>query len=132
MGEFLWWKICNGQYFTMQEKILNYNYTVDPDSDTAAANVLRFVGKQKKVLEIGAGPGSILRVLQDINQCNITAIEIHPDYIEELKQFCSSVISADLNNPHWYKIFSEEQSQVLSPNQKKKLQSYLRNWGLHV
>jgi 2-polyprenyl-3-methyl-5-hydroxy-6-metoxy-1,4-benzoquinol methylase len=111
---FGWGNFCDGKYvmdnnFTMQEKTLNYNYTVDPNSDTAAANVLRFVGKQKKVLEIGAGPGSILRVLQDINQCNITAIEIHPDYIEELKQFCSSVISADLNNPQWYKIFSEEQ-----------------------
>jgi 2-polyprenyl-3-methyl-5-hydroxy-6-metoxy-1,4-benzoquinol methylase len=93
----------------MQEKQLNYTYAVDPDSDTAAANVLRFVGNQKKVLEIGAGPGSILHVLKDLNHCDITALEVFPDYVEKLKEFCPSVISADLNDPHWNKIFSEEQ-----------------------
>jgi 2-polyprenyl-3-methyl-5-hydroxy-6-metoxy-1,4-benzoquinol methylase len=93
----------------IQEKQLNYTYAVDPNSDTAAANVLRFVGKHKKVLEIGAGPGSILQVLQDINQCNITAIEVYPDYIAKLKEFCPNVISADLNDPQWNKIFAEDQ-----------------------
>lgn len=93
----------------MQEKQLNYTYAVDPNSDTAAANVLRFVGNQKKVLEIGAGPGSILHVLKDLNHCDITALEVFPDYVEKLKEFCPNVISADLNDPHWNKKFSEEQ-----------------------
>jgi len=92
----------------VQEKQLNYTYPVDPDSDTAAANVLRFVGKQKKVLEIGAGPGSILRILQEVNQCDTTALEVHPDYVDKLKEFCSNVISSDLNDPRWNESFSED------------------------
>lgn len=93
----------------MKENILNYVYAVNPDSSTAAANILKFVGKRKKVLEIGAGPGSITRVLQDINQCNMTALEVHPDYVEKLKEFCHQVINADLNDPHWNKVFSVNQ-----------------------
>ncbi len=91
----------------MQEKTLNYTYAVDPDSDTAAASILKFVGKHKKVLEIGAGPGSVTRVLQDLNQCNVTALEVYPEYIERLKEFCPEVIGADLNDPHWHKLFTE-------------------------
>ncbi len=85
----------------MQEKQLNYTYEVDPNSDTAAASILKFVGKHQKVLEIGAGPGSITRALQDINQCILTAIEVYPDYITKLQEFCPNVISADLNDPQW-------------------------------
>ena len=85
----------------MQEKKLNYTYDVDPNSDTAAASILKFVGKHKNVLEIGAGPGSITRALQDINQCTLTAIEVYPDYIAKLKEFCPNVIGADLNDPQW-------------------------------
>jgi 2-polyprenyl-3-methyl-5-hydroxy-6-metoxy-1,4-benzoquinol methylase len=94
----------------MKEKQLNYTYDIDPNSDTAAASVLKFVGKHKKVLEIGAGPGSITRALQDINQCTLTAIEVYPDYITKLKEFCSNVISADLNDPQWCQEVSKNQS----------------------
>jgi 2-polyprenyl-3-methyl-5-hydroxy-6-metoxy-1,4-benzoquinol methylase len=93
----------------MEEKQLNYTYDVDPNSDTAAASILRFVGNHKKVLEIGAGPGSITRALQDINQCILTAIEIDLDYIAKLKEFCHNVISADLNNPQWCEQVSKHQ-----------------------
>ena len=40
-----------------------YNYEIDESGDTAPANVLRFVGNNKQVLEIGAGPGSISRLM---------------------------------------------------------------------
>jgi 2-polyprenyl-3-methyl-5-hydroxy-6-metoxy-1,4-benzoquinol methylase len=93
----------------MQEKKLNYTYTIDPKSNTTGAKVLEFVGKQKKVLEIGAGPGSITHVLQDINKCNVTALEVFPDYVEKLKEFCPDVISADLNDPQWNNNFTEDQ-----------------------
>ena len=93
----------------MQEEKLNYTYDVDPNSDTAAASILRFVGNHKTVLEIGAGPGSITRALQDINQCMLTAIEVDPNYVAKLKEFCLNVISADLNDPEWCKKISGNQ-----------------------
>jgi 2-polyprenyl-3-methyl-5-hydroxy-6-metoxy-1,4-benzoquinol methylase len=98
----------------MKEKKLNYTYEIDSNSDTAAANILRFVGTQKNILEIGAGPGSITHPLQEINHCNVTALEIHPDYIEKLKEFCPNVISADLNDPQWsMKNFKNEKFDVV-------------------
>jgi 2-polyprenyl-3-methyl-5-hydroxy-6-metoxy-1,4-benzoquinol methylase len=78
-----------------------YRFNVDPDSDTAAANVLRFVGRDKKVLEIGAGPGSISRPLQEFNGCRVSAIEIDEKSVEILRGFCEEVWRRDLNDPAW-------------------------------
>jgi 2-polyprenyl-3-methyl-5-hydroxy-6-metoxy-1,4-benzoquinol methylase len=93
----------------ISEKSLNYIYPIDPESDTAGANVLRLVGNNKKVLEIGAGPGSVLKVLQEINHCDMTAIEIYPKYVEKLKEICQKVIVADLNDTNWNKVIDENQ-----------------------
>ncbi len=78
-----------------------YRYNVDPLSDTAAANVLRFVGRDRSVLEIGAGPGSIARPLVELNNARLTALEIDPSSVEILKQFCKRVIQHDLHDPAW-------------------------------
>lgn len=78
-----------------------YRFEVDPESDTAAANILRLVGHNKRVLEIGAGPGSIARPLSVHNQCRVTALEIDPNCIPILEAFCERVIQADLNSPTW-------------------------------
>ncbi len=82
-----------------------YNYTIDQSSNSAAANVLRFVGRDKTVLEIGAGPGSISRVLAESNGCEVTAIELDPSSVQILRTFCKDVVHADLNNPDWSKAF---------------------------
>ena len=78
-----------------------YRYSVDPASDTAAANVLRFVGLEKKVLEIGAGPGSLARPLVEINRAKLTALEIDAASVKILEGFCERVIQQDLNDPTW-------------------------------
>ena len=78
-----------------------YRFSVDPNSDTAAANVLRFVGRDKKVLEIGAGPGSISRPLQEFNGCRVSAVEIDEKSVEILKGFCEQVWRRDLNAADW-------------------------------
>ena len=78
-----------------------YTYSVDPGSDTAAANVLRFVGHGQNVLEIGAGPGSIARVLVERNQARLTALEVDQDDVAILQGFCDRVVQHDLNDPAW-------------------------------
>lgn len=85
---------------------LTYEYQVDADSDTAAARVVRFVGREKRVLEIGAGPGSITSVLKARNNCRVTAIELDPRSIEKLKSFCDEVYRQDLNDPGWTQVVS--------------------------
>lgn len=90
-----------------------YVFDVDPESDTAAANVLRLVGTGKDVLEIGAGPGSIARPLIEKNGCRVTALEADPKCLPILRKFCVDVIHGDLNRPDWDKSFSGRSFDVI-------------------
>jgi len=90
-----------------------YVFEVDPESDTAAANVLRLVGKNKDVLEIGAGPGSIARPLIERNGCRVTALEADPKCLPILRTFCIDVIHGDLNQPDWDSSFSGRSFDVI-------------------
>lgn len=78
-----------------------YEYRVDITDDSAAARVVRMVGERKRVLEVGAGPGSITRMLRDCGDCRVTALEIDSDAIDSLKPICEQVYQTDLNNPAW-------------------------------
>lgn len=79
----------------------NYEYEVDLHGDSAPARVIRMVGDDKSVLEIGAGPGSITKHMKATGNCKVVALEIDEDAIIRLEPFCEAVYRADLNNPTW-------------------------------
>lgn len=79
----------------------NYEYDVDIKSQTAPANVVRLVGENKQVLEIGCGPGSITKILKDQNGCKVTGLELDPEAIEKVTPYCTQVFQADLNSSDW-------------------------------
>jgi 2-polyprenyl-3-methyl-5-hydroxy-6-metoxy-1,4-benzoquinol methylase len=79
----------------------NYEYQVSPEADSAPARVIRMVGTGKRVLEMGAGPGSITKLLSSASGCRVTALEIDQGAIEKLRAFCDSVYQADLNQEGW-------------------------------
>ena len=76
-----------------------YEYKVNADS--AGSKVLRMVGSDKRILEIGAGPGSITSLLKNENNCRVTAVELDKEAIIKLSQFCEQVYSCDLNDSVW-------------------------------
>lgn len=78
-----------------------YEYTVDVHGDTAPARVVRLIGREKKVLEIGAGPGSIARLLRDHGNCQVTGLEVDPKAIKKLAMCCERVYQVDLNDTSW-------------------------------
>lgn len=79
-----------------------YTYPVDlGDENQAASHVVRLVGTGKTVLEVGSGPGSIIRYLKDPGQCRITAIEIDPAAAALVAPYCEAVLDSDLNDPRW-------------------------------
>lgn len=84
-----------------------YEYSVNLRAESAAAKVVRMVGKNKRTLEIGAGPGSITRLLKEHGGCQITAIELDETAIRKLKPFCEKVYQCDLNVPSWVSQVSE-------------------------
>jgi 2-polyprenyl-3-methyl-5-hydroxy-6-metoxy-1,4-benzoquinol methylase len=84
-----------------------YEYKVNPEANSAAAKVVRQVGSNKRVLEIGAGPGSITRLLKDRGGCRVTAIELDAEAIEKLTPFCERIYQCDLNDANWPSIVSD-------------------------
>lgn len=92
----------------MAEKKHTYYYDIDLDSDVAPARVLRMIEPGARVLEIGAGPGSITRHLVDTLKCSVVALEVEPTAIEILKQHVTRVHAADLNDPAWPEVIRNE------------------------
>lgn len=78
-----------------------YEYKLDINGFSAPATVVRMVGKGRRVLEIGAGPGSITRILREHNNCTVTAVEFDQEAIKKLSLFCDRVYQCDLNNKAW-------------------------------
>lgn len=85
----------------MKQERHNYEYQVGTDADSAPARVVRIVGEGKRVMEIGAGPGSITRLLTSVSNCRVTALEIDSEAIKKLAPFCERVYQVDLNDKRW-------------------------------
>lgn len=77
-----------------------YDYSVDTESRSAPAHVLRLAGEDKRVLELGCGPGSITKLLA-ARGCSIVGVEIDPDAIKRVSSHCERVVQANLNEESW-------------------------------
>ena len=55
--------------------------------------------KVKTVLEIGAGPGSITRILREYNGCRVTAIELDEEAIEKAFTILRTRVSRRFKQP---------------------------------
>lgn len=85
-----------------------YEYKIDINNGSAAAAVIRMVGMNKRVLELGAGPGSMTRILRDHNNCKVSAIEIDENAIEKLFPVCEHVYQCNLNDHAWHTLLSND------------------------
>ena len=77
-----------------------HKYQYIPDSHTAAAKAVAMVGVNKRVLELGPGPGAVTKLLKE-NDCAITALELDSQAIQVVSEYCEKVFACDLNNPEW-------------------------------
>jgi 2-polyprenyl-3-methyl-5-hydroxy-6-metoxy-1,4-benzoquinol methylase len=78
-----------------------YDYETGLDSDSGPSRVIRIVGQNKRVLEVGSGPGSITKLLASESGCRVTALDIDAISLESLAPYCDRVCQADLNDPAW-------------------------------
>lgn len=95
----------------MNQKKHVYDYDIDLASDTAPARVLGMVRRGSKVLEIGAGPGSITRHLARTLDCQVDALEIDPSAIELLKSYGLNAYLSDLNTAGWSHSIAEKRGR---------------------
>lgn len=83
----------------MNDKRLKYEYHLGTDS--AGERVVRIIGEDKRVLELGPGPGTITRILSKESNCRVTALEIDAEAVKKLAPYCERVYQADLNDADW-------------------------------
>lgn len=62
--------------------------------------LLEWVGRGKRVLEVGCSTGYISRLLAE-RGCVVTGIEIDPAAAERARAHCREVLVLDLNSPLW-------------------------------
>lgn len=92
----------------MTEERHKYEYQVTLDADSGPARVVRLVGENKRVLEIGSGPGSITRLLTMVSKCRVTALDIDAESIAKIEPYCERAYQVDLNSAAWPNILGKE------------------------
>jgi 2-polyprenyl-3-methyl-5-hydroxy-6-metoxy-1,4-benzoquinol methylase/glycosyltransferase involved in cell wall biosynthesis len=76
------------------------------------ANILRLVGRNKRVLELGCGFGHMSRGLRE-QGCTVVAIEIHPEAAQSAAQVCERVIIGDLDYLNFERELSTDRFDVV-------------------
>ncbi|NJR69804.1 MAG: glycosyltransferase [Synechococcales cyanobacterium CRU_2_2] len=66
------------------------------DENTSLKQVIRLVGKDKKVVDFGCATGYLASLLQQ-NGCTITGVEINPEAAKVSEKYCRKVVVADLD-----------------------------------
>jgi 2-polyprenyl-3-methyl-5-hydroxy-6-metoxy-1,4-benzoquinol methylase len=81
-----------------EERLAGYQYdfVVDLDTDNTHANVIRLVGEDRRVLELGPASGYMSEILRN-RGCAVVGIELDADMAAQAKQFCERVIIGDLD-----------------------------------
>ena len=86
----------------MNIKSHSYEHEVDTSSErTVGAHVMRMIGRNKRVLDIGCGPGSITKILAQQGGCQVTGLDLEPEAIKMVTPYCTQVIQTDLNSSEW-------------------------------
>lgn len=88
-----------------------YSYAIDDPLGTPGSKILKMIAHGSRVLEIGAGPGSITGPLVEELGCQVTALENDPESIRLLRKITSSVHELDLNDSTWARVIRDAEGR---------------------
>src|SRR5262249_23477067 len=74
-----------------------YDVEIDVSADSTHAKVVRLVGSNKRVLELGCATGYMSRVLRE-RGCQVVAVEVNRDGAARAEEFCERVICANVEH----------------------------------
>ena len=75
----------------------DYAYEIDlKNEQTTAAKILRMVGRNKRVLELGMASGHMSRVMKEQLGCTVVGVEIDQDEAAKGAPYCERVIADDI------------------------------------
>jgi len=72
-----------------------YDTDVDPASETSHAQMLRLVGSNKRVLDVGCASGYLARCLRE-QGCRVSGVEVDPEAAAEAAPVLDEVVVGDL------------------------------------
>nr|MBA2564675.1 class I SAM-dependent methyltransferase [Gemmatimonadota bacterium] len=90
-----------------------YEFTVNLESDSAHARVLRQVGTGRRVLELGCASGYMSRVMTEQLGCTVVGIEIDVAEARRAERFCERVIAGDCETLDYEALFEPRSFDVL-------------------
>jgi len=74
---------------------LSTKYKFDPNPYAAHRKLIKLIGKDKKVLDVGCATGYISKHLSQ-NGCTVIGIEMNPELALEARKYCEQMIVADV------------------------------------
>jgi len=89
-----------------------YHSEIDANSNSTHANIVRLVGTNKRVLELGCAGGHMSRVLRE-RGCQVTAIELDGAAAQFAAPFCERVVVGDLDHLDFERELGRERFDVI-------------------
>lgn len=119
---------------------LKYDRHVDLNDSSSIGRLSRWVTPGSRVLEFGPATGAMTRILSQGLNCEVTCIEIDPQYAEVSRQFCQRMIVGDLEKLDFaaeltaasfdYIIFADVLEHLRNPEQAlRRAATYLKDDG---
>lgn len=90
-----------------------YNYTFDPTGDSTAARVVRNIGNEKYVLELGCAYGVMTKVLVEHNKCRVFGVEFDEKSAQYARAYCEDLAVLDIENANWEQVFGDKRFDVI-------------------
>jgi 2-polyprenyl-3-methyl-5-hydroxy-6-metoxy-1,4-benzoquinol methylase len=78
------------------QKPARYDFDIDLSEDTTHTAVIRMVGRERRVLELGPATGYMSKALNE-QGCSVVAIELDEDMARLAEEYCERVIVGDLD-----------------------------------
>lgn len=84
-----------------------YDYEFDVKADSVAGRVVRLVGRDQRVLELGCSAGHMSRVFKD-RGCQVVGVELDAQAANAARSWCEAVYVANLDDPDWVQLLKDE------------------------
>ena len=85
---------------------------IDPEANSVHGSVVRLVGTDVRVLELGTATGYMSKTLRD-RGCSVVGIEIDPDMAASAEQFCDRMVVGDLDSLDFESELAGEEFDVI-------------------
>ncbi len=94
-------------------------FRLEKDELGAHQKIISWVGKNRKVLEVGCASGYISEKLVQ-NGCQVTGVEINPQAAQKAKKFCQKIIVGDIENKEVLKQLKKEFEIIIQDNSQNE------------